>query len=196
MKAYLYKLKEGWVLCSKEYIEPSSLYLNNGVLFTSDCTYDEGNDPNSSNPRTTDHNYKVLTQSPDFSLLSEEDAKSVGIYYEPVVEAIDRVWSYLNALGYFTSPTDEGRVVENLLIQARIRSRELTADRRFTEEDMINFAEKCMVISNETDTIGRLRRFIEKQFQSLSQPKSWEVEYEEVGGVYKVVEIIKPQLLQ
>lgn len=36
-------------------------------------------------------------------------------------DAIYRAYDYLFALGYFTTPTDEGRKVENLLIQGRVR---------------------------------------------------------------------------
>lgn len=40
-------------------------------------------------------------------------------------EAIRAAWGYLHALGFFTSPTDEGRRVENLLIQARCEEQEV-----------------------------------------------------------------------
>lgn len=42
-----------------------------------------------------------------------------------IQEASDRAYKYLYALGHFTTPTKEARIVENLLIQARVRSNEI-----------------------------------------------------------------------
>jgi len=41
------------------------------------------------------------------------------VFYNVTGEAVTAAYNYLNALGYFTTPTNEGRRVENLLIQAR-----------------------------------------------------------------------------
>jgi hypothetical protein len=129
--------------------------------------------------------YKVIAQQDqiDFSALSEEEQKEIGIYYEPVVEAINRAWSYLNALGYFTDPTNEGRVVENLLIQARVRSQELLSDRRFTLEDVqLAFAKGAAYI---TKPYPQNVQFEVEYKQSLSQ-KSWKVEIEHTcNGIRK-----------
>ena len=41
------------------------------------------------------------------------------VFYNVTGEAVTAAYNYLNALGHFTTPTNEGRRVENLLIQAR-----------------------------------------------------------------------------
>jgi len=136
--------------------------------------------------------FKVITQDFDFASLSPKDQKEIGVYYEPVVEAVNRAWSYLNALGYFTTPTNEGRVVENLLIQARVRSQELLSDRRFTLEDMLGFYYWLKKSYGPTKPLEEAQivhrtspdKIVEMFIQSLSQPKSWEVEVE-MGG-YKL----------
>jgi len=48
-----------------------------------------------------------------------------GEDFEIVKNAVYRAYDYLFALGYFTTPTNEGSIVENYLIQARIRVIEL-----------------------------------------------------------------------
>jgi len=54
------------------------------------------------------------TQESKGELLQDEDIKICE-------DAIYRAYDYLFALGYFTTPTNEGRIVENLLIQGRVR---------------------------------------------------------------------------
>jgi EAL domain-containing protein (putative c-di-GMP-specific phosphodiesterase class I) len=136
--------------------------------------------------------YKVIAQQDqiDFSLLTEEEQKEIGIYYEPVVEAINRAWSYLNALGYFTDPTNEGRVVENLLIQARVRSQELLSDRRFTLKDLEDAIDNARMLSHIANCEDGGHRILyskteEQIIQSLSQ-QSWKVEIEHTcNGIRK-----------
>jgi len=41
-------------------IKENTYYENNGVVFLSDSIYNEGNNPNNSNPRVTDFNNKVI----------------------------------------------------------------------------------------------------------------------------------------
>lgn len=53
-----------------------------------------------------------------------------------IYTGVSRAWSYLTALGYFTTPTEEGRQVEIALIQAMGA---LAASRHYTEEQVIDF---------------------------------------------------------
>jgi hypothetical protein len=185
MKATLYKLrqpygKEGWVLCSKEYIEPNSLYINNGVFFTSDSVYGERNNPNNSNPRVTDHNYKVLTQSPDFSLLSEEDAKRIGWF------DVDKIVIPISLKYAITKNGQPDKTIVAFGIDVSQKALELTADRKFTEKDM----EKALMSLPKYLNEGvEKHNWIIDKIKSLSQPKSWEVEYKEENGVYKVLSV-------
>ena len=50
-----------WV--DKIEIKVNTWYENNGVLFISDSIYNEGNNPNNSNPKVTDFNKKIIAQS-------------------------------------------------------------------------------------------------------------------------------------
>lgn len=42
--------------------------------------------------------------------------------YKVIYDGIRRAYDYLNATGHFTTPNDEARVVENMLIQSMVRS--------------------------------------------------------------------------
>jgi hypothetical protein len=187
MKTTLYKLKEGYVLCNNEDIKDNDIVLVNKKwhdnvlrIFT---TVFGG---------TKEGCKKVLTQSPDFSLLSEEDAKEIGWF----------------DFGKIFKEESETKFGSQLFIDyATIgfkKALELTADRRFTEEDMIkayhwgtnagaSFESSCGDHDN-SEVIHEAHEFAdaeEKEFiQSLSQPKSWEVEYKEENGVYKITKIL------
>jgi hypothetical protein len=177
MKTTLYKLKEGYVLCSDEDIKDNDIVLVNKKwhdnvlrIFT---TVFGG---------TKEGCKKVLTQSPDFSLLSEEDAKKIGLF------DVDKI-----ADVYFEKMMNDGRGFElnfgwrNRFLEIFKFSQELTADRRFTEEDMIQAFNDGM--KNAWKTISQ-KILPEEYIQSLSQHKSWEVEYKEENGVYKVTKIL------
>ena len=45
-------------------IKENTWYENKGLLFLSDCKYDEGNNPNNSNPKVTDFNNSVVAYYP------------------------------------------------------------------------------------------------------------------------------------
>jgi hypothetical protein len=80
----LIKIDGYWIIVSKQEILPNSWYENNGMLFLSDNKYNEGNNPNSSNPKVTDHNFKLIySQNPEHNLpsitFSDEVAKKLGI---------------------------------------------------------------------------------------------------------------------
>ena len=53
-------------ITNDEEIKEGDWYENNGVIFKADDVFDEGNNPNNSNPRVTDFNNKIiLTTDPD-----------------------------------------------------------------------------------------------------------------------------------
>ena len=66
---------------------------------------------------------------------------------------------------------------------------ELTADRRFTEEDMLKAMLLCTVNNWQDYSLLKTKKWADDYIQSLSQPKSWEVEYQEENGVYKILSI-------
>jgi hypothetical protein len=47
-------------ITNDEEIKPNDWYENNGVIFKADTLFDEGNNPNNSNPRVTDFNKKII----------------------------------------------------------------------------------------------------------------------------------------
>ncbi len=169
MKATLYKLKEGYVLCSDEEIrEGDNFYHPKGVIFPATPTYLKG-------PVSSGIMKKVLTQSPDFSLLSEEDAKRIGWFDWKRYFDLDNTKYGATAHSYYLGFKKHA---------------ELTSDRMFTEEDVRKCyqwavdnvdADGCLIDDEEVD----FKDFI----QSLSQPKSWQVTISEENGVYKVLSV-------
>jgi len=181
MKATLYKLKEGYVLCSDEEIKEGNLFMHPDFLIERASRDLDGRGLK-----------KVLTQSPDLSLLSEEDANRIG-------------WFDTQKIFKEESETKFGSQL--FIDYATIgfqKALELTSDRRFTKRDMIaayhdgsnsgaEYESSCGDY-DDLEVINEAHRYVENQerefIQSLSQPKSWEVEYKEENGVYKVLSVI------
>jgi len=180
MRTYLYKLKQGYVLCSDEEQKEGDCIIHKTLLEKiTRCPDKYGS--------TQEHWYKVLTQSPDFSELSEEDAKRIGWFD---VEGL----AYRHRRSYQDSFEGMNECIMNDAIHQQRgyvagfqKHAELTADRRFTEDDVIKAFNDGM--KNAWKTISE-KILPEEYIKSLSQPKSWEVEYKEENGVYKVTKIL------
>ena len=56
----IYKIGKELFITSDEEIKEGDWYENNGVIFKADDVFDEGNNPNNSNPRVTDFNNKII----------------------------------------------------------------------------------------------------------------------------------------
>lgn len=54
--------------------------------------------------------------------------------------------------------------------------KKLTEDKLFTNNDLIDFAEKCLTVANNTDNMYRLRRFVIDQAKSLKPKTEWNIE--------------------
>jgi hypothetical protein len=172
MKATLYKLKEGYVLCSDE--QPNHDYKGL-MLFTPAMRL-----LNDMGVSLMGDFKKVLTQSPDFSLLSEEDAKRIGWF------DVDRM-----------ANTDCNELTYNDYKHLCIRGykvgfqKALELTGRFTEEQVENL---LIELSTETATEdgslsdGSPAKIFRWVKDKLSQ--YWEVEYKEENGVYKVTKIL------
>jgi hypothetical protein len=178
MKATLYKLKEGYVLCNNEDIKDNDIVLVNKKwhdnvlrIFT---TVFGG---------TKEGCKKVLSQSPDFSLLSEEDVKRIGWFdVEKVIK------EHMGLLQMVVVPVEPVVHFESLK-EIFQKALELTADRRFTEDDI-----KQAYYQGRKDAVNSVTNKLDfinpdDYIKSISQPKSWEVEYKEENGVYKVLKI-------
>jgi len=185
MKATLYKLKEGYVLCSDEKVNEENFSTHKDKFLL--------------NPDGAIK--KILTQSPDFSLLSEEDAKRIGWFD---VEKLASEYANKELNEEYTSKAGNFYVFSSSYEEGFQKALELTSDRRFTESDMIkayhwgtnagaSFESSCGDYDN-SEVIHQAHEFAdaeEKEFiKSLSEPKSWEVEYKEENGVYKITKIL------
>lgn len=86
-----------------------------------------------------------------------------------IFDALDRAYKYLHALGFFTTPTNEGRIVENLLIQAGVRANEAAGG--YTEEDINNAIIKGYELARDSFyyTDGSIQPEIMKYIQSLKK---------------------------
>jgi hypothetical protein len=182
----LHKLPKGFIVTSDEEILPNTLYMNNGVLFTSDSVYDEGNNPNNSNPKVTNHNFKVIAQQDqiDFSSLSEEQQKEIGWFdVEKLAEqfVVSKVKMSSQAAGVLVG-----------FIEGFQKAQELLSDRDVSHNILNHLCDKMDSISQEqidkdSFQLGRYRTFkyVFDYIQSLSQ-KSWKVEIEHTcNGIRK-----------
>jgi hypothetical protein len=60
IKSYYNCTPQHIYITNDEEIKPNDWYENNGVIFKADTPFDEGNNPNNSNPRVTDFNKKII----------------------------------------------------------------------------------------------------------------------------------------
>ena len=103
--------------------------------------------------------------------------------------AIDRAYSYLFALGYFTKPTEEGKIVEQLLLEAKSLQ---DNDKRFSLEDIRKAYQKGALYGDSDNTY-----YFDNLIQSLTkeQPKGvemyCEMEHIEAMGYIKSGWVIK-----
>jgi hypothetical protein len=121
----------------------------------------------------------VLSNNPDFSELKEEDVKRIGWFdVEKYVSFLDTPES-LDQYSY-----DMG------IVHGFKKALELTSDRTFTLEEVKEALFEVLNSGNEDCCVSKTRDSkVRKVIQSLSQPKSWEVEYKEEGGLFKILKI-------
>ena len=172
MKATLYKLKEGYVLCSDEGINYKSSFVD-----LKDNTFWVNEAKETMSKVLFPNCKKVLTQSPDFSLLSEEDAKRIGWF--DVDEMVERF--------YISAWYPDKHSYKNGFSTGFEIYKEFTADRRFTEEEVKKILFEAVGMQIYSD--DRKDFFVHHLIQSISQPKSWQVTISEENGVYKVLSV-------
>lgn len=195
MNGILYKLKEGWVLCSDEVIKEGELHVNLATLEVENASKNLSINilsQNSFGDSVRKQYKKVLTKSPDFSELKEEDAKTIGWF------DVNKYVSFLDTPESLDQYSYDMGVVHGFQ-----KAQELLSDRRFTEEDLLK-AISLAKVAKTSDGLINMDNWISNGYegaesaysnkeiiQSISQPKSWEVEYELIDGVFKIVKIIK-----
>lgn len=177
------------ILVSDEKINPTEPYLNNGVVFYADSVFDEGNNPNNSNPIVTDHNFKIIA----------------GIEGLPKLDlsAIEIGWVDVEKLAYKRLPImptfDKGEIINsdtNFFIRLGwvegFKASQSLNEKKYSEEDMrksfdagIHFNEE----SSEKFVVSDGNKWRWEDFiQSISKPKEYnvEVEMEDIGNKDKV----------
>lgn len=172
MKAYLYKLKEGWVLCSDEDFKSDDIVLVNNKYHTNELrkfTTAFGG--------TKEGCKKVLTQSPDLSSLSPDKQKEIGWF--DVEKLADNFYR-----NYQQPPYVMEKGAWRLGFQ---KAQELLSDRRFTLEDMENAFYNGWIYRGEGYDFPRAKK---EYLQQLSQPKSWEVLGIWENNKFKITQII------
>jgi hypothetical protein len=94
-------------ITNDEEIKPNDWYENNGVIFKADTLFDEGNNPNNSNPRVTDFNKKIiLTTDPQ---LIEDGVQEIDKTFlewfvkNPSCEFVDIERGFLTLTGWVKS---------------------------------------------------------------------------------------------
>ena len=161
----LHKLPEGFIITSDEEIKfPTDIYCFGENVKRLNCQ-----------STSCSHCKKLIAQQYqiDFSALTEEEQRKIGWF------DVKKYWLEDTKTISFGSTNKNDHL--NNYIKGFQKAQELLSDRKFTSEDMIDFARMC----REND----FRKLIEdkellqtkdlfKQWQSLSQPKSWKVELE------------------
>lgn len=207
MKATLYKLKEGLVLCSDEAIKEDELHINLATLEVENASKNLSVNilsQNSFGDSVRSQYKKVLTQSPILSSLSPDKQKEIGWF------DVEKLAKLAFKDKFKKSPIIMGSMEAdsawlNTWANGFQKHAELTADRRFTEGDLLKAISLAKVAKTSDGLInmdnwisdgyeGAESAYSSKEIiQSLSKPKSWEVEYEESNNLYKVTKIIKQQ---
>lgn len=184
MSYKLHKLTDGFIITSDEEILPNTLYMNNGILFTSDSIYNKDNNPNNSNPRVTNHNFKVIAQQNqiDFSALSEKDQKEIG-WFDVEQLALEEI-PFNNMFGT-PSWMDNNFTYRKEWIKGFKKAQELLSDKQFTLNEVKGLLFK---VGNAMRYKGvnyasyfnykNVTEEVDKVIQSISKPKSWEIELE------------------
>jgi hypothetical protein len=163
MSYTLHKLTEGFILTSEDFIKEDELFLMGDEIIQNSSLHTE--------EWCKSKQPKVIAQQDqiDFSSLKEEEQKEIGWF------DVNKVIVAIVGINYYNRLNKDGSEYK-ILCSVFQKAQELLSDRTFTLEEVIQFTEKCMILANDSNNIGRLRKFIEIQSQSLSQPKSWKVE--------------------
>ncbi|MFO0448533.1 MAG: hypothetical protein ACK52I_07700 [Pseudomonadota bacterium] len=167
----LHKLPEGFIVNSDEEIKSEDLFLDIKLKSIFKCHSTFNNIQSGLNGRQYHPKYecfKVIAQQDqiDLSSLSEEDQKKIG-------------WFDVDKLGYeFCDKTIPKDVTRSLHYPFKVgfqKAQELLSDKRFTLEDMVDFAKYQQDYKENASIEDNFQTW---KLKSLSQPKSWKVELE------------------
>ena len=169
----LHKLPEGFIVTSDEKLEI------NDIVYSMDGIHEWFGLVLTTEPLPL----KVIAQQDqiDFSALTEEEQKEIGYFN---VEKLALKPAIEDSKIYTTSNTYDFRRGFEKGFQ---KAQELLSDRRFTLED-VQFAITQAFLSG-MERIEEITDVQNQIIQSLSQPKSWQIEGEWVDDKFKITKI-------
>lgn len=181
------------ILVSDEKINPTEPYLNNGVVFYADSVFDEGNNPNNSNPIVTDHNFKIIAGIEGLPILDLSDiAEEIGwIDVEKLAQKNSELeYPFEDYRGKTKGVDDDGtgqalRGANLVGFENGFKAAQSLNEKKFSEEDILNAYYNGWIDRNEGISFPIARnRYIDE----LSKPKEYnvEVEMEDIGNKDKV----------
>ncbi len=196
----LHKLPEGFIITSDEEIQEED-YLLSASNRIGKLTKNIGEDIflyNVGDCEPKGHHStskKVIAQQEqiDFSFLSEEEQKEIGWFDIGALKTISLLrdknydlkdnYNVSAASGYISG-------FENGFKKAQ----ELLSDRMFTLEDILNklelYQNYCQENYYKSNIIPDPREWYNINYQSLSQPKSWNIECVEENGKVKILKLL------
>ena len=170
MNYTLHKLQEGFIATSDEEIKTGDIKWHHVTGLRKALV--DGNYTNQ---------FKVIAQQDqiDFSFLSKEEQKEIG-------------WFDIEKLTYKHCRKVKSNVGYNDYIEGFQKAQQLLFDRRFTLDDVLKIADKY---HNIMCLYGNVKGI--EYLQSLSQPKSWNIELEmeyDLESIDSSKKVMRPKL--
>lgn len=177
-------------------IKENTWYENNGILFLSDNEYDEGNNPNNSNPKVTDFNNSIIAYYPLNSEVKELDLPLLPNPFEVDVEELSEK---ANGYAYYGKPLGEKYLAFK---EGFIKGYKTAQPKQYSLEDILKFRkvleEGALTNMSCASAIVEFDKFI----QSLSTqqlPSEFIPEYENKcwclkpmsGGCFECTKVLK-----
>ncbi len=190
MNYTLHKLQEGFIATSDEEIKHKETWYNPMTADIGINWYEKGI------PKEWSKTLKVIAQQYqiDFSALSEETQKEIG-WFDVYKLALNETTDIDN------SNFDRGVVYG--FHKGFQKAQELLFDRKFTLEDMKNLMHNSIIFKEENQHLSlgeyaiKNKEWFDKYIQSLSQPKSWNIELEmeyDLESIDSSKKVMRPKL--
>lgn len=180
MKLTLHKLPEGFIITSDEEANEKNLSKGEVYLNLEDYTLRKAL---TGNCWAIKGKRKIIAQQDqiDFSALKEEEQKEIGWF------DVEKYWLEDTKTISFGNTNKNDHL--NNYLKGFQKAQELLSDRRFTLEDMGKACLKSILYSARfgESSVDKVDEII----QSLSQPKSWEIEIEKVVDKIRILKLIK-----
>lgn len=171
-----------YIIVDDSEIKSNSFYVNNKVIFLSDSVYNEGNNPNNSNPKVTDYNYKITHSTQPL----DREGTFINVKEISLIEVDKLINGYSvdeMALQYVIDesylPTYKEEC-ERAFINGFNTHKELTKDKLFTIEDMKKaFETGCAYTLGSYKDFQQIHPNKTEFIQSILPKTEWNVEFDE-----------------